>query len=155
MSWDAFVNAVKGAKQGASQWYKDFQSIPDRANDVAERTYPDSARDASTKNAFRHALGTGMLTQHLGGGPIAATAAKAIGWGWEVPTLMNPMAPVVKQADSLHDLNANAIGARVAQQAKDQASLEAALRSYADRSIVSAPPNGFAPTPGWMTRSVR
>jgi hypothetical protein len=155
MSWDAFVNAIKGAKQGASRWYEDLQSIPDRAAEVSERAYPDSARDASTKNAFRHALGTGMLAHHLGGGPIASATAKAVGWGWEVPTLMNPMAPVSQLADSLHDLNANAIGARVARQTRDQTSLEAALRSYADRSIVSAPPSGFAPTPGWMTRSVR
>lgn len=56
------------AQPVADKWNR-LTSFTQRADNSAEQAYPDSARDASTKNAFRHALGTGILTQELGGWP--------------------------------------------------------------------------------------
>lgn len=158
MSWDSLSKVLAGFDrklQGAKNWVQELTDIPSQADEVAERLYPDSARDASTKNAFRHALGTGMMTQKLGGGPVAATAAKMAGWGWELPTLLDPRSTDAQRLDSRHDLNANAIGAITAQRAASPAELEMALRRYADQAVVAQPPKLFEPHAGQMTRSVR
>ena len=75
--WDSKL--ISGLLQPATDKWNRLSTFTERADGIAEKAFPDSARDASTKNAFRHALGTGMLTQELGGGPIAATLAKMAG----------------------------------------------------------------------------
>ena len=151
MDWKAFTQLIPRAKAQLQE----LTNIPNRASDIADEAYPDSARDASTKNAYRHALGTGMLTQALGGGTLGAVAAKMAGWGWEAPTLLDPRSTPEQREDSRHDLNANAIGAAMAMQARNQADLETALRSYADVARVGQAPGAFARSPGQMTRTLR
>ena len=62
---------------------KSYGELPSLASDIADREFPGSDRDSGSKNAFRHALGTGMVAQELGGGAIGAGVAKLIGYGWE------------------------------------------------------------------------
>lgn len=151
MNWQDFTNLVSRAGTKVQE----FRDIPNRASDIAEMAYPDSARDASTKNAYRHALGTGMMTQALGGSGLAAGVAKMAGWGWELPTLLNPRATEAQRIDSRHDLNANAIGSQMGKLTSNQSELEMALRGFADRSVVREPPGAFQRGTGYLTRSVR
>lgn len=155
MSWEAFTQALGNAKDTARNWVRDLKAIPDRASDIADEAFPNSARDLSMKNAYRHALGTGMMTHHLGGGILGGALAKMAGWGWEAPTLIDPRSTTAEVIDSKHDLNANAIGASVAQWARNQKDLEAVLKGYAERSFVTSPPGVLSESPGWMTRAVR
>lgn len=155
-AWDEFTQAIRSAPKKAGDWVNDLRSIPDRADGIAEGIYgASSARDASAKNAFRHALGTGMLTQKLGGGPIAGTAAKMAGYAWEMPTLMAYGSTKEEQADSRHDLNANALGAYLATKTGSQEELVKALRSYAAKSVVQDAPPVLSRPVGYLTRSVR
>lgn len=133
---------------------KSFGELPARASDIAEQYFPGSARDASTKNAFRHALGTGMLTQELGGGPVGAGLAKGIGYLWEGLGAANLGDPRYRQ-DALHDLNANAVGARTAMSTRNQAELIESLRKMALQSVPVQAPGVFERSPGYMTRSER
>ena len=145
---------------------KRFGDIPGEADQIAEQNFPDSARDSSTKNAFRHALGTGMMAQQLGAGRgglhgvAAATLAKLAGYGWEglgadkYTGSMNNLQPTAYRNDTKHDLNANALGASAAM-GTDQAGLVKALKSMAQQSQVQQPPGLFESSPGYMTRTVR
>jgi hypothetical protein len=130
-----------------------YGQLPEEADRIAEQAFPGSARDASTKNAFRHALGTGMLAQELGGGKLGAAAAKLAGWGWELPTMLDPRSTAAQREDMRHDLNANAIGASVAQQTGSRAELVEALRRMALQSVPTNAPAAFAPSRGFLTRS--
>ena len=155
MSWQDFADAAQQVVSRPMDWVRNLQSIPHRASDIADAAYPDSARDSSRRNAYRHSLGTGMMTQHLGGNALSAGLAKMAGWGWEAPTLLNPNSTPAQLTDTRHDLNANAIGSQVAQMTRDQPSLEAALRSFADQAVVRTPPGAFERGSGYLTRSVR
>lgn len=137
-----------------------YGAFAGEADQIAESLFPDSARDASQKNAFRHALGTGILTQKLGGGPIAATVAKLAGYGWEgigaAQKLMDGggLSPAYRE-DTLYDLNANAHGARLAQQTRNQDELVAALRRMAQGSVQESPPGLFEGARPQLTHAVR
>ena len=136
---------------------RSYGDLPAQASDIAEHHFPGSARDGSTKNAFRHALGTGMLAQRLGGGMIGAGVAKAVGYGWEGLGMLdgaNRNNPKFRD-DSLHDLNANAIGAATARKTNNQEELVQALKRLALESVPAQPPGAFAPSPGYMTRSAQ
>lgn len=141
---------------GAYESLKNFGSIPTQADGIAEQAFPGSARDASTKNAFRHALGTGMMTQALGGGQLGGALAKGAGYLWEGLGAKDFIdnRPGYR-ADTLHDLNANAVGASVAQRTMSQEELINALRGMAATSQQQQAPGFFEPTPGHLTRTVR
>ena len=131
-----------------------YGKIPGRADAIAEELFPGSARDSSTKNSFRHALGTGMLTQELGGGPVGAGLAKGAGYLWEALGASGWGDPKVR-ADTLHDLNANALGARKAMSTNNQAELVKALHDMAIQGVPANPPGIFERSPGYLTRTVR
>lgn len=135
---------------------KDFGSIPTRADGIAEKEFPNSARDASTKNAFRHALGTGMMTQALGGGQLGGALAKGAGYLWEGLGAKDYIdnRPGYRD-DTKHDLNANAVGASVAQRTMGQEELVNALRGLAENSSQQKPPGMLESSPGYLTRTVR
>lgn len=151
--WDsqAFSKLVKPA---ADKWDR-LTTFTQRADNIAEQQFPDSARDASTKNAFRHALGTGMLTQELGGGPVAATLAKMAGWGWEGLGASQLVDSAAYRLDTRHDLNANNVGASVAMQSQNQAELVARLKQLASVSVPGEPPGFFEPGVPRLTRTER
>lgn len=151
---DALLNAPKNTVDSLVQGLQKLGKVPGRADAIAERLFPDSARDASTKNAFRHALGTGMLTHELGGGTLGAGLAKGAGYLWEGLSAAELIDSPEARQDALHDLNANAIGAQVATQTSNQNDLVEALRALALQSRQEAPPSVFAPTPGYMTHTV-
>lgn len=143
-----------------------FGDIAHQADSIAEQEFPNSARDSSTKNAFRHALGTGLIAQHLGAsngglqGVAAATLAKVAGYGWELMgadkymgSMQDPQ-PNAYRTDTKHDLNANSIGASMAM-GTDQAGLIDALRTMAKQSVVAKPPGIFESSPGYLTRTVQ
>lgn len=154
--WRQFAEAIRSAPRRADDWVQQLKAIPDRASDIAEEHYGNSsARDASAKNAFRHALGTGMVAHHAGGGIPGAVAAKLMGYAYEAPKLLNPKTPQVELEDTRHDLNANALGAWVSMQAKNQNDLVQSLRGYAARSSVEPAPAVVARHVGRLTRSVR
>ena len=132
-----------------------LQNFTQRADNIAEQNFPDSARDASAKNAFRHALGTGMLTQELGGGAAGAVLAKMAGWGWEGLGASQLADSADHRLDTRHDLNANNIGASVATQVKNEAELVARLKQMANASVVAEPPGFFEPGVPRMTRAVK
>lgn len=134
---------------------KSYGAIPERADNIAEQMFPGSARDSSTKNAFRHALGTGMLTQELGGGPVAAGMAKGAGYLWEGLGAMKFIDDPKYRQDTLHDLNANALGARTAMSTANQEELVKALQGMALRSVPTSAPGVFERSPGYMTRTVQ
>ena len=149
--WDT----LKGAAQPVIAKYDRLKSLTGEADRIAEEQFPESARDASTKNAFRHALGTGMLAQELGGGPIAAETAKRVGYLWEGLGLQRNIEDPKYRNDTYHDLNANALGAKTARETGNQEQLIAALRNMAMNSKEEAPPSFWQSSPGYMTRSVR
>jgi hypothetical protein len=134
---------------------QELQDIPRKADRIAERRFPNSARDRSTKNAFRHALGTGMVTHHLGGGILGAVGAKLAGYAWEVPNLLTKQDNPEVQEDVRHDLNANAIGAAVATKVGSQEELIQQLDWLARRAKVGKPPSIFELSDGQLTRSVQ
>ena len=151
-------------KQLGSDLVKDFmdygnkiRDIPGQADRIAEAKYQGtgSARDSSAKNAFRHALRTGMLSQEWGGGPIAAALAKGAGYVWEGLGANEFINSKTHRTDTGHDLNANAIGAKVATETSSHHDLVEALYKLSQNSRQSAPPSIFAPSPGYMTRTVR
>ena len=153
--WADLVKPVQDGYQAAMAKYGRLQTLTGRADDIADREFPNSARDASTKNAFRHSLGTGMLAQELGGGPIAAGAAKAVGLGWEALGALGLPGNKAAQQDTLHDLNANAVGALATQYQTDQAGLVAHLKRLAQEAPVVQPRGFFEPSRGNLTRTVQ
>lgn len=156
MGDDGYWSGVGQRLNGAYESLKNFGSIPSQADGIAEQAYPGFARDASTKNAFRHALGTGMMTQALGGGQIGGALAKGADYLWEglgaKDFIDNRQG---YRADTLHDLNANAIGATARQQTMNQQELINALRGMAATSQQQQAPGFFSPSPGHLTRSAR
>ena len=142
-----------GLVKPVAQKWDNLKTFANRADAIAEREFPNSARDASDKNAFRHALGTGMLTQELGGGPMAATMAKMAGWGWEGLGARQLIDSAAHRLDTRHDLNANNIGASVATQVKNEAELIARLKQLANASVATSPPGFFEPGRPYMTRT--
>lgn len=155
--WDSsyWANLMKPAAQ---KW-NTLKSFTGQADAIAEREFPGSARDASMKNAFRHALGTGILTHELGGGPIAAGIAKMAGYGWEGASALGELRANGRlsqdfKRDSLHDLNANSIGAGAAQYL-DRAALIQHLKGLATNAAVAEPPGVFSPNQGRLSRTVR
>ena len=148
--------------------------LPEEADRIAEQRFPGYERDSSTKNAFRHALGTGMVAQDVGdilGGSMPAKVAagaltKMVGYGWESGKWLDaywnrlkgtPHSPQLLKdlEDSSHDLNANAIGASEALGARDRNGLIQALETMARNSRQEVPPTPLAPSPGYMTRTKR
>ena len=151
--WDS--NMMSQLLQPAADKWNRLATFTQRADGIAEKAFPDSARDASTKNTFRHALGTGMLTQELGGGPIAANLAKMAGWGWEGLGASQLMDSSQHRLDTRHDLNANNIGASVAMNSKNEAELVARLKQLANVASVEQPPGFFERPVPRLTRTVR
>ena len=151
--WDSKL--ISGLLQPAADKWNRLTTFTKRADDIAEREFPNSARDASDKNAFRHALGTGMLTQELGGGPMAATMAKMAGWGWEGLGASQLVDSAAHRLDTRHDLNANNIGASVATQVKNEAELIARLKQLANASRVEQPPGFFEQGRPYLSRTVQ
>jgi len=148
-------DAISPVTQPVRNWVQELQDIPHKASEIAEGNFVGSARDASAKNAFRHALGTGMMANHLGGGILGGTAAKLMGYAWEAPTLMDPRSTPAQRMDSRHDLNANALGAYLAAQGMGQEDLVKALRGYAVKSSVQDAPGVFERPIPRLTRTVR
>lgn len=151
--WDSKM--LSGLIQPMADKWDRLSTFTGRADNIAEQAFPDSARDASQKNAFRHALGTGMLTQELGGGPVAATLAKMTGWGWEGMGAGQLADSAKHRLDTRHDLNANNIGASVAMQSKNEAELVARLKQMASVARSEEPPGFFAQGRPYLTRTVR
>ena len=151
--WDS--KTLSGLIQPMANKWDRLSTFTGRADNIAEQAFPDSARDASQKNAFRHALGTGMLTQELGGGPVAATLAKMAGWGWEGMGASQLMDSAKHRLDTRHDLNANNIGASVAMQSKNEAELVARLKQMASVARSEEPPGFFAQGRPYLTSTVR
>ena len=151
--WDSKM--LSGLIQPMADKWDRLSTFTGRADNIAEQAFPDSARDASQKNAFRHALGTGMLTQELGGGPVAATLAKMAGWGWEGMGASQLADSAKHRLDTRHDLNANNIGASVAMQSKNEAELVARLKAMAIASRVEQPPGFFEQGRPYLSRTVQ
>lgn len=151
--WDS--KTLSGLIQPMADKWDRLSTFTGKVDNIAEQAFPDSARDASQKNAFRHALGTGMLTQELGGGPVAATLAKMAGWGWEGMGASQLADSANHRLDTRHDLNANNIGASVAMQSKNEAELVARLKQMASVARSEEPPGFFAQGRPYLTRTVR
>ena len=139
--------------ESLAQGFKEFRNIPSRADAIAREKFPDSARDASKQNAFRHSLGTGMMTNKFGGGALGAAAAKLAGYGWEALGTMDNIRSPEQWADTKHDLNANAIGANAAIYTEGQQQLEQMLESLTNRSRIREPFGATELGNGQMTRS--
>lgn len=161
-----FWKNVKTNATNLPNQLKRFGQIPGEADQIAEQNFPGSARDSSTKNAFRHALGTGMMAQELGAGNggmqgvAAATLSKLAGYGWEglglgkyMGSMQDPKAENYR-TDTQHDLNANAIGASAAM-GTDRNGLIEALQRMSRQSVVAKPPGIFDQSPGYLTRTVQ
>lgn len=149
-----WLNQAKGMYQSLQE----FGRIPEKADAIASQAFGEgSPRDSGTMNAFRHALGTGMMTQAMGGGDVAAAMAKMAGYGWEGLALFDKEKrnSPAHWTDTRHDLNANAIGAKVATQTANQQELVNALKQMALRSVPVSPPAWHAPSPGYLTRTER
>ena len=161
--WNRWLDSAQQYGQAVGDRIEYLRDLPNKASDIAEERFPGYDRDASTKNAFRHALGTGMLAQELGSSwgnsypakLAGAAAAKMVGHVWEMPTWMNPGASKAQLEDSRHDLNANHIGAVEAMSAASQEELITALDYLARNSRKEKPGIAFAPSPGYMTRTGR
>ena len=144
-----------------SGWVSYLLSLPEQADASANATFPDSARDASVKNAYRHSLGTGLLAQNLGAsddsirGALAAGLAKSAGYLWEGLSWPNSLMTHGAMSDAEHDLNANAVGARAAMQTSDPNELARVLMEKALQSRTERPPMAWQSSPGYLTRTVK
>lgn len=145
-------------------WAKHLLSLPKQADDAAEAQFPDSARDSSVKNAYRHALGTGLLALELGAneggvrGAVAKGLAKAAGYGWEAIGYATAPALAKDKAyntDTKHDLNANAVGAKQAGLSATREELARRLKRMALKSAPAEGPEFFETSPGYLTRTER
>ena len=76
MDW---LNNLRGYGEALRDRYNYLRDLPNQASDVADQMFPGSARDSSTKNAFRHALGTGMLAQEVGNNLGGSVPARMLG----------------------------------------------------------------------------
>lgn len=132
-----------------------LREIPGDAADMASQALPSDTRNSGTQNALRHSLGTGMLTQALGGGPVAAAMAKAGGYVWEARDMLGGgMFDKNIRTDSRHDLNANAVGASMGQRTTNPQELLQALKQMAlSSALVKEPPGVFQSSPGYLTRT--
>jgi hypothetical protein len=128
--WNELGTAFQTAPKRFVSELQSFGRIPEEADRIAEQRFPNSARDNSAKNDFRHALGTGMLAQRLGGGFLGANLAKMAGYGWEALGAKEFIRDEKHRQDTLQDLKANAIGARFAQETDNQQELIRQLDSY-------------------------
>lgn len=137
--WKEMGTAFQTAPQKLITELQSFGRIPEEADRIAEQRFPNSARDNSAKNDFRHALGTGMLAQRLGGGFLGANLAKMAGYGWEALGAKEFIRDDRHRQDTFQDLKANAIGAKFAQETGNQQELIRQLDSYvrANRSRYS------------------
>lgn len=141
-------------------WLNYLASLPEQADAVAEANFPNSARDSSVKNGFRHALGTGLLAQNLGAsegglqGLLAGPLAKGVGYIWEGLSGADNLTKHGKITDTLHDLNANAIGATQAYNSQTPEQLASLLRQKALLSKQTRPPEIFDRSPGYLTHTV-
>ncbi len=151
---DDWFKSVREKPGQLAESIKRFGQIPSRADAIAEQRFPDSARDASQKNAFRHALGTGMMTRSLGNTQMAAGLAKAAGWGWETWGALNRDENTQGDwDDTLHDLNANSIGAKTALDSETQERLVERLDQMARESVMEPALKHWMPNRERMTRS--
>jgi len=155
--WGELGRAYVDAPKKAMKWVEELEQIPNRASGIAEERFPDSVRDASTKNAFRHSLGTGMMAQHMGGGEVGAALAQAAGYLWESPRVLDFIRDPKHRDETMHDLNANYVGARTATETANQQELIEALDFMARQSKQQAapPPGAYGPNHRTLTRSVR
>lgn len=142
-------------------WVEYMLSLPKQADDSAEIEFPDSARDSSVKNAYRHSLGSGLLAQELGAsegglrGVIAQALAKSAGYAWELAGLKRNITDRTHRTDTQHDLNANAIGIIEAAMSNSKDDLAERLKQRALQSVPAKPPSPFEPSPGYMTHTAR
>ena len=90
-----------------------------------------------------------MPAKHLGAAP-----AKIAGYGWEAPT-WGETKNGKRTLDSLHDLNANAVGASESIYANNQAELIRSLDALARASKQEFPPTVWQSSPGYLTRTGR
>ena len=158
----AYGEAVKDRVNHLQGFPSRFMKAPEVADNIAEQRFPGYDRDGSTKNAFRHALGTGMISQELAdamGGSVpakhlGAALAKIAGYGWEAPS-WGGSKNGKQTLDSLHDLNANAVGASESIYANNQAELIRNLEALARSSKQEFPPTVLQPSPGYLTRTHR
>jgi hypothetical protein len=154
--WNAYApEAAKVPVAAALDKFGRLSSFASRASDIAEREFPNSPRDSSDKNAFRHALGTGILTRELGGNQISGLAAKMAGYGWEAMDAKRLIKDPQHRTDTLHDLNANAIGANYAAYPQTEAELIARLKTVAQAAPMEQPPSLFSGKRNHMTRTER
>jgi hypothetical protein len=159
--WRDIGTNAAGLPKQVSRNASRLVGIPGHASDVADNIFPESARDSSVKNAFRHSLGTGLLAQEFGadrGGlqsVIAPLVAKNVGYFWEALDAPKYMRSPSHALDTKHDLNANAIGAMAATGAKDEASLVEILKRKALEAPISQPPGLLSLSPGYLTRTER
>ena len=136
-----------------NSWFNDLRSFTRKADNEAERRFPNQARDNSQKNAFRHALGAGRLAQLLGANsgipvvePVARGLATLAGYGWEGLTPQS-----IDFTDLKHDLNANSIGISQASKTKDFNSLAESLAGFSKNARRESPPSIFQPARPYLT----
>ena len=149
------MKSVVEAYDGAKNWANEVRSVGSRADDEAERRFPGQERDESVKNAYRHALGTGRLSQLLGAdseNPAVSAAGQAAGQGagylWEIMSAGKSLydnGNAGNLRDTRHDLNANAIGAETAGQTRGFGELADALSARAKGAVREEPPLMFEP----------
>lgn len=122
------------------------------ATAIADENFPGQPWDFSQKNAFRHALGTGLLAHELGGGLSGAALAKLVGYLWEARGLpAEGMSFDDRIEDTKYDLNANAIGAAESVANPDRAALIEALLKQAKAARAESPVGITESTPGYLS----
>lgn len=140
----------------AMNYGRDLLSTDVQATDAANQRFPDEPWNSSAKNAFRHSAATGMLAQKLGGGQAGYLASKGAGYLWELLDAGKFMRDAAHREDTLHDLNANAIGAREATRYKTQTELLDALEGYVRNARAEYPIRQyFDPFDTYMTKSTK
>lgn len=150
----SFGSAVGQAPQNAKRAVDNFMAIPGRADNIAEEMFPDDARDSSRKNAFRHALGTGMVTQRLGNNWLSGKAAETLGLGWEFMGANRFIRDADHREDTFHDLLANRAGRITALDSETEAELIEKLANLANESQNRPAPRFWYGREAQMTHTV-
>jgi hypothetical protein len=140
-----------------SGWNK-FMELNDKASKASGDAFPGQDWDNTQRNAARHSIWMGLIANQLGGGPIARTAAKGLGYANEAIGLVNGQNTTREGAiDMRHDLNNNAVGLNTLADlnaqgpVSEQQIIDALIQKAKQSQRVSAP-SVLAPDVGVLTR---
>jgi hypothetical protein len=154
--WNEIKNsAVNLVTNPVDQYHKTIDAVltpADRASEVSKREYPTQDWDLTQRNALRHSMWVGGMARAMGAGAdnprwsgLATSAAKGVGYANEAASYLKRIKDGQSTddpeyvRDTLHDLNANAVGTMAAAKATSDEDFENQLIDASKNARRGAP----------------